>query len=123
MTDDFELEDIFQRAEAKERRNRIEAARELNAARDAQEAAQEAARRAAATAKTMIFNERNRLSEYRARGVSPPVISGVTTRSSLALLLSVGWRIEQQMGRNVLVPPPPLNLIGQGTQHEVDQNT
>lgn len=124
MKNEFELEDIFDRAEAEERRARVQAARELNAARDAQEAAQAEARRQKATAYTMMVNERHRRAEYRGRGVEPPMIGGVQTRASLSLLLSVGWRIEQQMGRNVLVPPISYqSAIGQGVRYGEDHNT
>jgi hypothetical protein len=123
FSEPWEPEDIFDRAEAADRRARIEAAKERNAAASAQEAVQEAARREAGKAFSLEANERIRMAEYRRAGVSPPVIGGVPVKTSLPLLLSFGWTIGEVFGERALIRPPQEPQYKRKTRADYDQNT
>jgi hypothetical protein len=107
FSEPYEPEDIFDRIEAAERRSRIDAARQRNEAAAAQEAIAEAARKESSRTFTLQTNERLRLSEYRAHGVSVPIIAGEPTKSSFHMLISLGWKVEEVFGGRELIPPPP----------------
>lgn len=123
FSEPYEPEDIFDRAEAAERRARIDAAKERNAAVAAQEAAQEAEHREAGKAFSLEANERIRLAEYRRAGVSPPVIGGAAVKTTLPLLLSFGWTIEEVFGERQLIPPQPAPEHKRKTRADYDQST
>lgn len=102
----YDPEDIFDRADADERRARREEAQKLNAERDAVEAEQAARRSASARVNSMRANARILLSEYHAAGVEPmQTRPDGTPTVSLSLLRSMGWTIVQIDDRNVLVAP------------------
>ena len=119
----YEPEDVFERQEAAERRAKIESARAEHEAFEKHEAELAAARKETARLFTLGANDRIRLCEYDAYGVEPPVINGVPTRSSLPLLLSIGWTIEETSEGRALVPPPVIPQHKRKRRQDYDANT
>lgn len=115
--------DLFEEQIEKDRRARVAAAREANAAAIRLEAEQAAIRKEKARLFTLETNERHRLAEYRYHGVEPPVIDGVPTKSSFHMLTSLGWTIEDMLGQKQMVRPfaPPVHE--RRTRDQYDQNT
>lgn len=109
FSDPWEPEDVFDRAEAADRRARIEASREANAARLEQEEIQNAQRKIKADALTIRARDSVLIHEYASQGLTPPFTNGEGVPTvSLALLRQMGWTVEEEFGgRRVLVKPCP----------------
>lgn len=90
-------------------RVRIDAALEEYRQQMATKEAQEAERRAETKAKldkiSLETSDLLRAAEYRAAGLSIPVINGVQTKASLGLLFSFGWSVQFVDGVRELVLP------------------
>jgi hypothetical protein len=99
------VQDFFDVDEVAERRIRIESARAEHEAFEKHEAELAAERKETARLFSLGANERIRLCEYDAHGVEPPILNGVPTKSSLPLLLSIGWTIGEVDGKQALIQP------------------
>lgn len=88
---------FFDQVDEEDRRARVEAAERRNAEVRAQEERAEAARRASSKIFSMRANAAQLVEQYVAAGVRPPIVDldGVPT-VSLSLLLTTGWRIEEE---------------------------
>ncbi|MHB8272002.1 hypothetical protein [Bradyrhizobium sp.] len=105
----WEPEDVFASQEAADRRAKIESARAEHEAFEKHEAELAAERKETARLFSLGANERLRLAEYDLHGVTPPVLNGVPTKSSLPLLRSLGWTIEEIDGKRTLIQPAARN--------------
>ncbi len=123
FSEPWEPEDIFDRTEARERRARIDAAKEYNEAVLAQEAAAEAVRKESSRVFTLETNERLRLSEFRAHGVAVPVIAGEPTKSSFHMLVSLGWTIAEVFGQRQMIAPAAEAPRPRKRREDYDQNS
>lgn len=105
--DPWEPEDIFDREEAARRRADREAAIARNNEIIEQEAAQEAQRKEDFRLFALRVNGDQVTAQYLAAGVEPLEVNdeGVP-RTSLSLLLSIGWTIVEISGLKKLVAPP-----------------
>jgi len=100
-------EDLFRQDEATERRAAVETAREFAARQAAEMAARDAAFLERARTSARDAGRRELLAEYRAAGVEPPSFDDDgMPRVSLALLRTLGWRVEEINRAKILVAPP-----------------
>lgn len=120
----YEPEDIFDRAEAAERRARIEQAQRDHEALTKYEAEQAAIRKEKARQLSMCANASIMIAEYRRAGVEPIATNGEgVPLHSLAFLRWAGWTIEQIGDRNVLVAPPTAPQHQRKSRSDYDQNS
>lgn len=120
----LEPEDIFDRAEAQERRARIEAARADNEVMARHEAEQEALRKENARVNMQRANEALLVHEYERAGVEPLATNGRGVPTvSLALLRSFGWTIEQVGERNMLIAPAVRQTKPGKQRQDYDQSS
>ncbi len=106
-----------------ERRELVTAAQARNEQVALQEAKAEALRHERARDFSLGANEMVRLAEYRAVGVEPPVVAGVPTRSTLALLLSLGWTVAVVDGIRELIAPAPPDARPRKDREHYDGNS
>ena len=100
------MPDFFEQDEYWRRKERIAAAEEQNAVRLRQDAEAAAKRQIEADKLTARANESFLLHEYRSYGIDPPFVDlGGMPTVSLALLLDMGWRVEQVGRESTLVRP------------------
>lgn len=120
----YEPEDIFDRAEAQERRARIDAARADHEVMARHEAEQEAVRKESAHLNSLRANDMLLRHEYERAGVEPLKTngSGVPT-VSLSLLRSMGWTIEQVGERNMLIAPAERQTKPGKQRQDYDQSS
>lgn len=83
------------------------------------EAANNAADKATASrvrAANLKANDDFLLREYQNAGVAPPMVTATGVPAvSLALLLRIGWTIEEVAGdRRLVKPPPPEKYVARG---------
>lgn len=120
----IEPEDIFDRAEAQERRARIEAARADHEIMTRHEAEQEAIRKESARVNLMRANEALLVNEYERAGVEPLQTNGRGVPTvSLALLRSFGWTIERVGEQNMLVAPAARQEKPRKQRQDYDQSS
>ena len=116
-------DDIFERAEAEERRARMASVLARNEEIAKQDAEAAAIRKLAADELSARANASARLREFERHGVKPPIIDGVETKSSLSLLMQLGWTIENLLGQNKLIAPPPAEPRPRKRREDYDQNS
>lgn len=103
-----DLDNLFDRDQAAARRLEREQMIEAGKERTRQETARDAMVAARVRAFTQVSNGEAMLKEYRLAGVEPLRVNAEGHPTcSIALLLNVGWRIEDMAGEKVLVAPPP----------------
>lgn len=104
---DDDIDSLFDREEAQERRRVTAVDREVASERLAQMQAQDAEMKKRARESMRGTSAAFVVREYRNAGVEPPSVdpSGNPT-CSLSLLKKMGWRIEEFAGEKVLVAPP-----------------
>jgi hypothetical protein len=120
----YEPEDIFDRAEAAERRARIEQAQRDHETLTKYEAEQAAIRKEKARQLSMRANASIMIEEYRRAGVEPLATNGDgVPLVSLALLRWQGWTIEHDGYRNVLVAPSASPQQPRKSRADYDSNS
>ncbi len=119
----WEPEDIFDRAEAAERRARMDDIKERNAMIAAQDAAAEAERKESARLFSLRANADQIIEQYHAAGVEPVAVNddGVPF-FSLSMLLKNGWTIEEVNGIPKLIAPPK-STVKRKSRIDYDQNS
>src|SRR6185312_12463205 len=100
---DFDEFDIIERHAKEAAERRIEEAKAANAAMKEREEREESERKERSTRFTLEMNERMRLAEYDRYGVEP--LPGF--RVSIGMLFRFGWKVEEVLGKRMLIPPDP----------------
>lgn len=99
-------DDLFEADQARARAVKREEAREALRKVSDHDAALAAQLKARMDERAKETNRRQVLGEYQAAGVEPLQVDGSgRPTATLSLLLSVGWKIENISGKNVLIAP------------------